>query len=71
MAQISHTYTTPKSFYQVANYPNWRAAVKAEFDALLMNQTWDLIPWDPDQNVVACKRLFRIKRKPDRKVDRY
>ncbi|PHT44450.1 hypothetical protein CQW23_13608 [Capsicum baccatum] len=37
--------------------------MKAEFDALVRNHTWDLIPAAPSMNVVDCKWLFRIKHK--------
>jgi len=45
--------------------------MKAEYDALIRNQTWDLVPSDPSRNVVDCKWLFRIKHKPDGSIDRY
>lgn len=30
----------PRTFKQANQYPKWRAAMKAGFDALLKNQTW-------------------------------
>lgn len=42
-----------------------------EFDALLRNGTWDLVPPDFSQNVVGCKWVYRIKRKPDGTVDKF
>lgn len=45
--------------------------MKVDFDALLKNQTWDLVPCDPNKNIVTCKWLFRIKRKADGTIDRY
>ena len=45
--------------------------MKSEFDALLCNNTWELVPKPTEKNIVACKWLFRIKRNSDGSIDRY
>ncbi|WMV50793.1 hypothetical protein MTR67_044178 [Solanum verrucosum] len=42
-----------------------------EFDALVRNHMWTLVPNDPSKNVVDCKWIFRIKHHPDGFIDRY
>ena len=42
-----------------------------EFDALVRNRTWELVPSTSMQNLVGCKRVFRIKRLPEGSIDRY
>ena len=42
-----------------------------EFDALVQNGTWELVPSTSMQNLVGCKWVFRIKRLPDGSIDRY
>lgn len=42
-----------------------------EFNALLKNNTWELVPAHPTQNVIGCKWVFRIKRNPDGSINRY
>ena len=45
--------------------------MNVEFDALLKNQTWSLVPPSLNQNIVGCKWVFRIKRNADGSIKRY
>lgn len=49
----------------------WRLALSTEFDALVNNGTWILVPPGPHQNVVGCKWIFCIKPLVDGSIDRY
>ncbi|XP_031102077.1 uncharacterized protein LOC116005983, partial [Ipomoea triloba] len=42
-----------------------------EFNALLQNQTWCLVPPTASMNIIGCKWVFRTKRKADGSVERY
>ncbi|KAI9156543.1 hypothetical protein LWI28_008344 [Acer negundo] len=42
-----------------------------EYDTLVRNGTWQLVPPDSSSNVVSCKWIFRIKRKSDGSIDRF
>ena len=43
--------------------------MNVEFDALLRNGTWTLVPPSPTMNIVGCKWVFRIKRNADGTID--
>src|ERR1043165_2189411 len=47
------------------------AAKQAEFDALLRNQTWQLVPRPRHANVITGKWVFKHKLRPDGTLDRY
>jgi len=61
----------PKSVHAALRDPNWRAAMQAEFDALIGNQTWELVPRPHGTHVVSGKWIFRHKYKDDGTLDRY
>ena len=72
MAQLSTTTDIdPSTVTQAIKDPKWRQAMSEEYDALVRNGTWDLVPSHPSQNVVGCKWIFRTKRLSDGSVDRY
>ena len=48
----------PTCFTSVVKSPTWRKAMNLEFDALLKNQTWQLVPPHPSQNLIGCKWVF-------------
>uniref|UniRef100_A0A2N9H347 Reverse transcriptase Ty1/copia-type domain-containing protein n=1 Tax=Fagus sylvatica TaxID=28930 RepID=A0A2N9H347_FAGSY len=48
--------------------PQWREAMNTEFDALLKNQTWTLVPSTQARNLVGCKWVFHVKRRADEEV---
>ena len=71
---IAHTTMIepePTCFTTAAKSPAWRKAMNLEFDALLQNQTWTLVPSHPSQNIIGCKWVFRVKRKADGSVERH
>ena len=51
--------------------PQWKKAMDADYQALIHNHTWDLVPFFDDMNVVQCKWVFRIKFKVDGSLDKY
>ena len=42
-----------------------------EYDALLKNKTWHLVPSQKGLNIIGCKWVYKIKRKADGSLDRY
>jgi histone deacetylase 1/2 len=50
---------------------HWKIAMDEEYDALIKNNTWHLVPSSHGQNVIDCKWVYKVKRKADGTIDRY
>ncbi|KAL6344248.1 hypothetical protein AAG906_035473 [Vitis piasezkii] len=46
-------------------------AMHLEFEALMSNKTWVLVPPPPNQNIIGCRWVYKLKYKPDGTVERY
>ena len=54
---------------QTLKNPHWRKAMSEEYDALVSNGTWELVPPASAFNIVGCKWIFCIKRHFDGSID--
>ena len=45
--------------------------MQSEFDALIRNNTWDLVPRPCDINIIRCMWIFRHKKKSNGCFERY
>ena len=64
----------PKSYDEAINSPHakeWQAAMDAEFEALIANDTWELRPLPPGRQPIKCKWVYAYKTKPDGSLDRF
>ena len=61
----------PTCYTMASKSREWCQAMNLEFDALLQNHTWTLVPSHPSQNLIGRKWVFRVKRKADGSVERY
>ena len=47
------------------------AAMQQEYDALLKNRTWDLVPLPSNRQAIGCKWVFRVKEYVDGSINRF
>ncbi|GJR57564.1 ribonuclease H-like domain-containing protein [Tanacetum coccineum] len=58
---VSSILPLPKSYSDAFNDPNWQNDMSDEYNALIKNNTWTLVPRPTDTNIVRCIWLFRHK----------
>jgi histone deacetylase 1/2 len=65
VSPIPHTYRS------ALKDPNWHNAMTDEFNALIKNNTWSLVPKPAGVNVISGKWVYRIKYNHDGTISRY
>jgi histone deacetylase 1/2 len=68
---LSATTDEPANLDDALNDPNWKEAMDIEYDALIKNRTWNMVPQRQGTNVIDCRWVYKIKRKSDGSIDRY
>jgi hypothetical protein len=51
----------PTCYTNAVKLSEWRQAMQTEFNALLQNQIWTLVPPQKANNFVGCKWVFKVK----------
>ncbi|KAH9763606.1 retrovirus-related pol polyprotein from transposon RE1 [Citrus sinensis] len=67
----AHNSLEPSNVDEALSDSKWKAAMQAEFDALIRNKTWSLVPMNPEYKLVGCKWVFRTKYNTDGSVSKY
>jgi len=65
---------SPESYHEAIQNENklhWKNAMDEEFNSLVKNQTWQLVPRPKGRNVITGKWVYKIKRGADGNIERY
>lgn len=63
--------TKPVTIEEASSSKEWALAAQQEYDALLRNQTRDLVPLPANRRAVGCNWVFKLKRHSDGTIARY
>ena len=61
----------PGNLVEAFEDKNWKNAMDEEYNALIRNKTWHLVPPAKGRNIIDCKWVYRVKRKSSGEIDRY
>ncbi|GJT02562.1 ribonuclease H-like domain-containing protein [Tanacetum coccineum] len=68
---VTTTSPLPRSHVHALRDPNWKGAMLDEYNALITNRTWVLVPRPANVNVVRSMWLFKHKFNADGSLSRY
>ena len=60
----------PRSVTEALGDKNWQRAMETEYNALMTNRTWHLVPPKSGRNIIDCKWVYKTKRKPYSNIHR-
>ena len=69
MAQIS--IAEPTSYEDVAHQQVWKDAMMEEYQSIMKNDVWDVVPRPKGKSVVTSKWLLKIKHATDGSIEKY
>ena len=70
-AFLTTSPTIPQTFKQALVDQNWRATMDVEYQALLRNNIWTLVPPPSYSNIIRCKWIFKLKHNSDDSIEHY
>ena len=70
-SMVQSSASEPTSHITAMEHLLWRQAMNDEFQTLLKNKTWYLVPPHVGLKVIDCKWVFKLKQKSDGSIDRY
>jgi histone deacetylase 1/2 len=60
-----------KNLHEALSDENLKHAMQDEYDALIANNTWHLVPPSPNKNFIDCNWVYRVKKNVNGTIDRY
>lgn len=61
----------PSCYDEAKGRTKWESAMQEEVEALMKNETWELVPKPKDSEVVTCKWVYKLKKSSDGSIDRH
>ena len=61
----------PSSFGEAAQYDVWQETMVEEYDSIMKNQVWEVVPRPQKKKVVGSRWIYKVKHAADRSMDKY
>ena len=61
----------PSSFKEVVEDPAWVDAIVEEYDSIVRNNAWKIVPRSEGKSVVGSRWIYKVKQVADGSVEKY
>ena len=61
----------PTNVEEALSHQSWKEAMIEEYNSILKNDVWDVVPRPKNKSVVSSKWLFKIKHASDGCIEKY
>ena len=65
------TVTEPYSFKEAVQEPTWVDAMVEEYDSIVRNSAWEIVPRPVGKSMVDSKWIYKLKQAVDGIVEKY
>ena len=62
--------TEPSSFEEVVEDPTWVDAMVEEYDSIVRNSAWEIVPRQEGKSVVGSRWIYKVKQAADGSVEK-
>jgi hypothetical protein len=63
--------TEPSSFEEAVQQPTWVDAMIEEYDSIIRNNAWEVVPRPVGKSVVGSRWIYKVKQAADGSVEKY
>ena len=63
--------TEPSSFEEAMEEPAWVDAMIEEYDSIVRNSAWEIVPRPEGKSVVGLRWIYKVKQAADGSVEKY
>ena len=61
----------PSSYEEVAERKEWKDAMIEEYQSIMKNDVWDVVPRPKEKSIVTSKWIYKIKHAADGSIEKY
>jgi hypothetical protein len=63
--------TKPSSFQEAVQDPTWVDVMVEEYDSIVKNSAWEIVPRLVDKSMVGLRWIYKVKKAADGSVEKY
>ena len=66
-----HLNAKPSTFEEVVKKKEWKEAMMEEYQSIMENDVWEIVPRPEGKDIVTSKWVYKIKHAVDESINKY